>query len=31
VPFFVFGERVAVSGAQLPETLLAAMNEAMRR
>jgi predicted DsbA family dithiol-disulfide isomerase len=28
VPFFVFDGRVAVSGAQLPETLLAAMREA---
>lgn len=29
VPFFIFGRRIAVSGAQAPETLLAAMLEAL--
>jgi predicted DsbA family dithiol-disulfide isomerase len=31
VPFFMFNRRTAVSGAQVPETLLDAMLEAQRR
>ena len=30
VPFFIFNRRVAVSGAHEPETLLAAMTEALK-
>jgi predicted DsbA family dithiol-disulfide isomerase len=31
VPFFIFNRRTAVSGAQEPETLLAAMEEALKK
>jgi predicted DsbA family dithiol-disulfide isomerase len=30
VPFFIFGSKIAVSGAQEPAVLIGAMSEAMR-